>query len=884
KYDGGVAGGLFGKDVQRRKAFSLAIRTINECIYNRQICDMISECRSGINCDVFHFIKFAALVMELDEDMDNVFNKVEELSGHRNKIMANNEDGLSAIIGPQNKISASYIDGLCELHDIPHIVINRQANHDRSRTINLYPDQEVLSTVYVKVVERLNWTSFLILYENTDHFLNLNQLLKMYGPFAYPVYAIRLGNGPNYSEPLLIAKEKNIRSLVIDCSPEHLSQILKETQEVGMMTESYHYFITSLDLQSLDLRSYQFSGVNINGLRLVDPDNPFVKEFVSSRFDDFEIEKVEQLRMSDALMFDAVIFFAQGYKDLAYEYEITGKKLSSKYPNIEPWRHGLSLRNYILYNTVNGLTGPVMLDSDGRRRRFKLDILNFHKSGITKIGTWNPDTGFDDLHVINEIKTKHFNVLITLNPPYAMRVNFSKSLEGNDRYEGFVIDIIKELSRMIGFNYTFYVQDDSQNGVCNKTLNGQCICTGMMEKILSGKMQMAITDLTITEERELCVDFSTAFWNLGMSILYKKPMKAPRTHFSFLATFHSYVWIYLALIFIFVSLLFFVLGRVSPAEWNNTYPCIEEPNELQNQFTITNSFWFTIGAIMQQGSEIAPISKSTRTLAGCWWFFCLIIVSTYTANLTAFLTIESPVKVVRGIEDLYNQTAIKFGAKKDGSTFMYFQSSKNPKHRGLAEKMKSKEWEKWMVTSNDQAIHLAKTENYAFIMESSSIEYIQYRECDLEQAGPLIDQKSYAIAYAKNFEYHQQISRAISVLQEKLIIMEFYNKWWKEKGAVCFSSNSNTPAAMNLEQLAGVFSVLGIGIALSCATTLWEFCRHVQMTSKKEKASFINMFSSEMKQITKSKAVKPVLRRNKSTESNVTGGVYSCNYTMTTQA
>jgi ionotropic glutamate receptor len=67
-----------------------------------------------------------------------------------------------------------------------------------------------------------------------------------------------------------------------------------------------------------------------------------------------------------------------------------------------------------------------------------------------------------------------------------MRVNFSKSLEGNERYEGFVVDIIKELSRMIGFNYTFHVQEDSQNGVCNKSRTGQCICTGMMEKIVNG--------------------------------------------------------------------------------------------------------------------------------------------------------------------------------------------------------------------------------------------------------------------------------------------------------------------------------------------------------------------------------------------------------------
>lgn len=64
--------------------------------------------------------------------------------------------------------------------------------------------------------------------------------------------------------------------------------------------------------------------------------------------------------------------------------------------------------------------------------------------------------------------------------------------------------------------------------------------------------------------------------------------------------------------------------------------------------------------------------------------------------------------------------------------------------------MQTKEWEKYMPSSNDQGIKLARTENYAFIMESASIEYIQYRMCDLEQAGPLIDQKSYAIAYAES--------------------------------------------------------------------------------------------------------------------------------------
>jgi len=40
----------------------------------------------------------------------------------------------------------------------------------------------------------------------------------------------------------------------------------------------------------------------------------------------------------------------------------------------------------------------------------------------------------------------------------------SNTLKGNDRYEGFGIDLIKELSEMSGFNYTFIIQEDSNSG------------------------------------------------------------------------------------------------------------------------------------------------------------------------------------------------------------------------------------------------------------------------------------------------------------------------------------------------------------------------------------------------------------------------------------
>ena len=63
---------------------------------------------------------------------------------------------------------------------------------------------------------------------------------------------------------------------------------------------------------------------------------------------------------------------------------------------------------------------------------------------------------------------------------------------------------------------------------------------------------------------------------------------------------------------IFVSLVLFILGRLSPYEWDNFNPCDEDPDEVENQWNLANSFWFIMGSIMQQGADVAPMATSTR--------------------------------------------------------------------------------------------------------------------------------------------------------------------------------------------------------------------------------------------------------------------------------
>lgn len=57
-----------------------------------------------------------------------------------------------------------------------------------------------------------------------------------------------------------------------------------------------------------------------------------------------------------------------------------------------------------------------------------------------------------------------------------------------------------------------------------------------------------------------------------------------------------------------------------------------------------------------------------------------------------------------------------------------------------------------MMSSNEGGQNRVAKENgtYAYLMESTTIEYIQERNCDLEQAGPLLDQKGYGIAMRKS--------------------------------------------------------------------------------------------------------------------------------------
>ncbi|KAG1662346.1 Glutamate receptor ionotropic, kainate 2 [Nymphon striatum] len=301
-------------------------------------------------------------------------------------------------------------------------------------------------------------------------------------------------------------------------------------------------------------------------------------------------------------------------------------------------------------------------------------------------------------------------IYMVSNQPYIMVKESATELTGNARYEGYCIDLLDEIAKKLKFKFEIHINEEKKPG---KKDNKTGKWNGMIGELMRGEADLAVGDLTITFEREEAVDFTMPFMNLGISILFKKPTQSVPSLLSFLSPLS---WKRTITIFSFpvlecslchfeyqvplpscaviislyytklrrkgilseiercVSVFLFIIARFSPYEWVSPHPCNQESDVLENQFSLMNSLWFTIGSLMQQGSDLAPTAWSTRMIAATWWFFTLIMISSYTANLAAFLTVQRMVSPIESAEDLARQTKIKYGCYASGSTENFFRT------------------------------------------------------------------------------------------------------------------------------------------------------------------------------------------------------------------
>ncbi|XP_020297378.1 glutamate receptor 1 isoform X8 [Pseudomyrmex gracilis] len=789
----------------------------------------------------------------------------------------------------------------------PEKVINRYLNgYNKVLTpssglldfaISMRPDYH---RTIIDTVRYYGWKKIIYLYDSHDGLLRLQQIYQGLKPGNESFQVETVKRIQNMSEAIDFLRSLEELSrwsnkyVVLDCPTDMAKDIVvSHVRDVALGKRTYHYLLSGLIMDDRwESEVIEYGAINITGFRIVDATRPHVKDFLAGwhRMDPntFQGAGRESISAQAALMYDAVFVLVEAFNKFLRKRTDknstrrigtpgsnqptngTEKKALDCYNNrnwVTPWEYGDKISRLLRKVEIEGLTGEIRFNDDGRRQNYTLHVVEMTvNSAMVKVAEWTDETGFQAIaakyvrlrpHEIEKNKT--YIVTTILEPPYLMKKDPSETLIGNDIYEGYCKDLADMIAKKLGISYELRIVKDQKYGTENIDVPGGW--DGMIGELIRKEADIAIGPLTITSERERVVDFSKPFMSLGISIMIKKPVKQKPGVFSFLNPLSKEIWVCVIFSYIGVSIVLFIVSRFSPYEWRvltisgstdsaisgRNDPSLQHPHTPQgsphmptssmaNDFSIVNSLWFALAALMQQGCDISPRSISGRIAGSVWWFFTLILISSYTANLAAFLTIERMVTPINSPEDLAAQTEVQYGTLNEGSTRDFFRKSQISLYSKMWEFMNSRKHV--FVKSYEEGIRRVRASKgkYALLIESPTNEYVNEREpCDTMKVGRNFNTKGYGVATPLGSPLKDPINLAVLSLKENGDLAKLVERWWYERTECRHDKQDTARNELSLSNVAGLFYVLIGGLVLALAVALLEFCykSHTEATRAK---------------------------------------------------
>ncbi|XP_026090860.1 glutamate receptor 1 isoform X2 [Carassius auratus] len=786
--------------------------------------------------------------------------------------------GVYAIIGLYDRKTMNMLMSFCGALHVCFVTPSFPINTNNQFVIQLRPE---LQDALIALVEHYKWTKFVYMYSSDSGLTVLQKILDTAAEKTWQVTSI------NFDTLTEVAFLKTIQDLdvkkeyrvILDCELERLNSILNLIAAQKKNLKNYHFILANLGFLDLNLTEFRNGGANVTGFQLMNYTNPTVSRTIQHwlEFDSKDLKSPKRrLKYTGALTYDGVTVMATAFQNLRKQHiDISrrgnaGECLANP---PAPWGQGIDIQRALQQVQFEGLTGHIQFNEKGHRTNFTVSVMELGPNGPKKVGYWNQREKYVNtatyINMLNEtfgLQNRTYIVTTILESPYVMLKKNHEQLVGNDKYEGYCVELAAEIAKHVGYSYRLELVGDGKYGARDSET---MMWNGMVGELVYGKADVAVAPLTITLVREEVIDFSKPYMSLGISIMIKKPTKSKPGVFSFLDPLAYEIWMCIVFAYIGVSVVLFLVSRFSPYEWhaddeeeeteqqnqNQNRPPLPETNqspsqdaqnqreekqpEHTNEFGIFNSLWFSLGAFMQQGCDISPRSLSGRIVGGVWWFFTLIIISSYTANLAAFLTVERMVSPIESAEDLAKQTEIAYGTLDGGSTKEFFRRSKIAVFEKMWSYMKSADPSVFVKTTDEGVVRVRKSKGkYAYLLESTMNEYIEQRKpCDTMKVGGNLDSKGYGIATPKGSALRIPVNLAVLKLNEQAVLDKLKNKWWYDKGE-CGSKDSvrkDKTSALSLSNVAGVFYILIGGLGLAMLVALVEFCYKSRIESQRMK-------------------------------------------------
>ncbi|XP_023346842.1 glutamate [NMDA] receptor subunit 1 [Eurytemora carolleeae] len=431
-------------------------------------------------------------------------------------------------------------------------------------------------------------------------------------------------------------------------------------------------------------------------------------------------------------------------------------------------------------------------------------------------------------------------------PEYVFSSNSTLLTTMGSKYccKGYCMDLLEKLALKCNFTYDVYLSLDGDYGSLERNnLTGKQEWTGLIGELVTERADMIVAPLTINPERAQVMEFSKPFKYQGITILQKRQPRASQL-VSFLQPFKPTLWVLVLVSVKVIAVCLYLLDRFSPfGRYNTDSGEVREEDSLN----LTAAIWFAWGVLLNSGiGEGTPRSFSARVLGMVWAGFAMIIVASYTANLAAFLVLDKPQTSLTGINDPRLRNPMEnftYATVKGSSVDMYFR--RQVELSNMYRTMEGKHFR-----TPELAIDAVRNGSLkAFIWDSSRLEYEAARDCDLITAGELFGRSGYGVGLQKGSPWADQVTLAILDFHESGYMERLDNKWIlsSEEDNICNEKDSNSPATLGLENMMGVFILVGAGIVGGIGLILLEIIYHKHKMRKVERSEAAKVAISRWK-------------------------------------
>ncbi|XP_021323097.2 glutamate receptor ionotropic, delta-1 isoform X1 [Danio rerio] len=770
--------------------------------------------------------------------------------------------GILALVSSTGCAAANALQSLTDAMHIPHLFIQRNGDGTPRAECQLNPSPDGerytlaarppvrLNDVMITLVSELRWHKFIVFYDSEYDVRGLRGFLDQASRMGLDVSLQQVDRNVTKVFSTLFStmrmEELNryrdtLRRAILLLSPRTAQVFIHQAVETNLASKDSHWVYANEEVSDTEIMELVHSA--LGRMTVIRQIFPLWRDTnircmrnnhrISSLLCDPQEGYLQSLEVSSLYLYDSVLMLANAfYRKLEDRKWHSMASLNCMRKSTKPWNGGWSMLDTIQKGRISGLTGLMDFRSNGANSHVQFEILGTSYSetfgkDVKRLATWDSDRGLNGS--LRENRADHgmqgitLKVVTLLEEPFVM---VAENILGQPkRYKGFSIDVLDALAKILGFKYEMYQVADAKYG--SPQANGSW--NGMIGELIGKRADVAISAITITPERENVVDFSKRYLDYSVGILMTKTEERLNI-FSLLAPFDLAVWACIAAAIPVVGVMVFLLRRVQSVRSQNP-PGPHQPASVTTSFQ--SAIWIVYGAFVQQGGESFMSSMALRIAMGSWWLFTLIVCSSYTANLAAYLTVSRMDNAIRTFQDLSKQSEINYGTVRESAVFEYFRvKGTNPLEQDstfaeLWRTINKNQGQDNSVTSPAEGIRKVKRDPYAFLWDMAVLEYAALTDddCTLVVTGNGMSSKGYGLALQHGSPYRDLFSQKILDLQEKGDLDILKQKWWPRKGRCDLDKHAEPQTegrALRLHSFAGVFCILAAGLLLACLVAALE--------------------------------------------------------------